>query len=147
MLKRAGPISECHITVKEMVPIVMAAAIWGSSWRAKSILVQCDNSAVVSIINHGALKNQVAMHLARCLAFITAKFDLHMLASHIKGTDNILADTLSRDNLSLFRSLHLQADKDATPIPEPLLDLLILSKPDWTSRHWTGLWNSIFRMD
>ena len=87
------------------------------------------------------------MHLARCLAFITARFDLHMQASHIKGIDNILADALSRDNLSLFHSLHLQADKDATPIPEPLLDLLILSKPDWTSRHWTGLWNSIFRMD
>ena len=147
ILKWAGPISECHITVKEMVPIVIAAALWAPSWHGKNVIVQCDNSAVVSIINHGASKNQDAMHLARCLAFITAKFDFHMQAAHIKGVDNILADALSRDNLPLFRSLHPQADKDATPIPEPLFDLLILSKPDWTSRHWTGLWNSIFRMD
>ena len=138
---------ECYITVKEMVPIVIAAALWGPTWQGKNILVQCDNSAVVSIINHGTLKNQDAMHLAKCLAFITAKFDLHLWASHIKGVDNILADSLSRDNLPLFLSLHLQADKETTQIPESLLDLLILSKPDWTSRPWTSLWNSIFRMD
>ena len=70
-----------------------------------------------------------------------------MQTSHIKGVDNMLADALSRDNLPLFRSLHIQADKDATPIPESLLDLMILSKPDWTSRPWTDLWNSIFQID
>ena len=147
MLKWAGHISECHITLKEMVPIVIVAALWGPTWRGKSVLVQCENSAVVSIINHGASKNQDTMHLARCLAFITAKFDFHMQASHIKRIDNILADALSRDNLPLLCFLHLQADKDVTPIPEPLLDLLILSKLDWTSKHWTGLWNSNFRMN
>ncbi len=98
--------------------------------------------AVVSIVNHGSTRNEDAMHLARCLAFIADKFDFHMEAMHIKGVVNTRADALSRDNL-LFR---LQADKEAIPIPEPLLDLLILSKPDWTSRRWTELWSSILRM-
>ena len=67
MLKWVGPISECHITVKEMVLIVIAAALWGPTWCGKIVLVQCDNSAVVSIINHGTSKNQDTIHLARCL--------------------------------------------------------------------------------
>lgn len=99
--------------------------------------------AVVHIVNHGCSKNQDAMHLARCLVFIVGKFDFHMEACHIKGTDNVLADALSRNNLPLFQSLHPQANKEAFSIP---VDMLILSKPDWTSKSWTILWNSIFNM-
>ena len=106
----------------------------------------CDNMAVIHIVNHGTSKNQEAMHLARCLAFIAGKFDFHMEALHIKGADNILADALSRDNLSLFRSLYPQADREASSIPESLLDMLIVSTPDWTSKKWTELWTSTFNM-
>ncbi len=102
MLKWAGPNSDCHITVKEMVPIVISAAIWGPLWRGINVLAQCDNMAVVSIVNHGFSKNEDAMHLARCLAFIAAKFDFHMEATHIKGVVNTQVDALSRDNLLLF---------------------------------------------
>ena len=28
---------ECHITVKEMVPVVVAATLWGASWQARSV--------------------------------------------------------------------------------------------------------------
>ena len=145
MLEWVGPISESHITVKELVPIVISAAIWGHLWREKTVLVQCDNMAVVSIINRGSSKNKEAMHLARCLAFIAGKFEFHMEAIHIKGANNILADALSRNNLPLFQSLYPQADQESSLIPESLLDLLIISKPDWTSKNWTELWSSIFR--
>ena len=67
MLKWAGPIMESHITVKELVPVVISAVIWGGSWHGKTVQFQCDNTAVVSIINHGSSKNKEAMHLARCL--------------------------------------------------------------------------------
>lgn len=146
MLKWSGSITESHITVKEMVPVVISAAIWGSVWSGKTVRLLCDNMAVIHIVNHGTSKNQEAMHLARCLAFIAGKFDFHMEALHIKGADNILADALSRDNLSLFRSLYPQADREASSIPESLLDMLIVSTPDWTSKKWTELWTSTFNM-
>ena len=104
------------------------------------MLVQCDNAAVVSIINH---KNPEAMHLTRCLVFIAAKWEFHLVATHIKGMDNTLADILSLDNLVLFRSLHPQADREPSTIPEALLDVLIISRPDWTSRSWTEVWSTI----
>ena len=144
MLQWVGPIADCHITAKEMVPVVIAAVIWGNSWRGKTVRVWSDNAAVVSTINSGVSRNQDTMHLARCLAFITAKLELHLVASHISGVRNVLADALSRDNLPLFRSLYPQANPRPTPISDSLLDLLLVSRPDWTSRGWTVLWNTIF---
>ena len=93
MLKWAGSLIDNHITVKEMVPVVIAATIWGPAWQGKTVRFLCDNMAVVHIVSHGSSKNQEAMHLARCLAFIAGKFDLHMEAHHIKGADNSLAVT------------------------------------------------------
>ncbi len=84
------------------------------------------------------------MHLARCLAFITVKFEFELVVSHIRGSVNTGADALSRDNLSIFLSLNPQANVEPTTIPEALLDLLIVSRPDWTSRRWSNLWNAIF---
>ena len=88
--------------------------------------------------------------LPRSLAFIAGRFDLHMEAHHIKGADNSLADALSRNNVLLFHSLFPEADEEATAIPQPLLDIpkslldiLIVSKPDWTSRKGTSLWSSV----
>ena len=135
-----------HITAKELVPIVIAAAIWGRSWEGKTIQAWCDNAAVViHIVNHGSSRNQEAMHLARCLAFIKAKLGVNIVASHIKRVNNVRADALSRNNPALFRSLHPQALQTPSSIPEALLDLLIVSKPDWTSRRWTELWSTIFQ--
>ena len=143
----AGHIASSHIAVKEMVPIVIAAAVWGPQWRGKTVRAQCDNAAVVTIINHGSSRDQDIMHLMRCLAFIAAKFEFHIWAQHIKGVDNTLADVLSRNNLHLFTSLHSQASQLPATIPAALLDLLIVSRPNWTSQHWTELWSTIFRMD
>ena len=73
----------------------------------------------------------------RCLAFMAAKWEFQPLATHIKGTDNTLADALSRDNLIAFRSLHPQAEERPTALPAAMLDLILLREPDWTSRNWT----------
>ena len=106
-----------------------------------------DNAAVVAIINLGSSKNSVAIQLRRCLGFIAANWNFHMLASHIKGVDNILADALSRDNLSLFRSRYPRANSSPAIIPEAVLDLLLLREPDWTCKRWTSQWSSIFGVD
>ena len=47
-----------HITIKELIPIVLAAALWDKRWSGKSVRVQCDNAAVVAVINSGSSKDQ-----------------------------------------------------------------------------------------
>ena len=103
---------------------------------------QCDNTTVVEIVNSGPCLEPEAMHLRRCLAFLEAQFQFYIWATHIRGPDNLLADALSRNKTSLFHSLYPQANKDPVPIPALLLDILVVSKPDWTSKSWTQLWSS-----
>eukprot|EP00731_Ephydatia_muelleri_P000372 Em0001g372a len=39
------------ITIKELLPIMVAAAVWGTRWRAQKVLCHCDNQAVVAVLN------------------------------------------------------------------------------------------------
>ena len=139
--------ADCHITAKELVPITIAAVVWGRGWQGKVVRAWCDNEAVVCIVNQGTSRDPEVMHLVRCLAFVKARFQFKLVASHIRGSSNIKADALSRNNLQLFQSLHPQAAAEPTQIPEEVLDLLLVSKPDWMSGRWSSLWSSISPMD
>ena len=106
-----------HITSKELLPIVVAAAIWGSRWAGKTIKALCDNMAVVHILRSHHSKDPTVMHLVRCLSLIEATYDFTIVSEHLPGKHNSLADALSRDNLAYFLSYHPQAQPDPTPIP------------------------------
>ena len=41
------------ILAKELLPIVIVAAIWGKAWGGCTVLCHFDNAAVVAIINAG----------------------------------------------------------------------------------------------
>ena len=84
------------------------------------------------------------MGLIRCLHFITARFDLLLRATHIAGIENSLADALSRNNLPFFFNHHSQANRTPSSIPSALLDLLVHSRPDWTSPTWNTMFNTTF---
>ncbi len=40
MLPWVARMQETHITVKELAPIVLAAAVWGHNWHGKVVLAQ-----------------------------------------------------------------------------------------------------------
>ena len=141
-----GGTNHLHITVKELTPIVLAAMVWGINWQGRTILARCDNAAVVGIVNSDSSKNPKAMHLMRCLTFLAAKMHFRVRATHIRGVDNILADALSRDNLSLFRTIFPQAHPHPFPVPEEALDLVLLREPNWIARDWTEQWISMWTM-
>ena len=65
--------ADLQITTKELMPVVIAAAIWGPQWSGKSVQCRCDNEAVVSILNSGTSKDPTVMGLMRCLHFFAAK--------------------------------------------------------------------------
>ena len=118
--------------------------LWCNALANKTILCLCDNEAVVSIINTGTSRDQAVMGLMRCLHFIAARFNLLLTATHISGASNISADALYRNNLPLFFFNNPHAQSFPTPIPSPLLELLIHARPDWTSPSWSSTFNAIF---
>ena len=62
---------------------------------------QSVNAAKITIINSGRSKDNRAIHLIRCLPFFLSYYDFILFAEHLSGKDNIAADALSRNNLSL----------------------------------------------
>ena len=71
-------IQETHITFKELVPVVLSAAVWGSDWRGRNVMSYCNNAALVVILNKGDCKELQVMHLVQCLAFLKAKFQFSL---------------------------------------------------------------------
>lgn len=127
---------EIHITVKELLPIVLAVAVWGHLWKGVTVSCRYYNMAVVAIVNSGRSKMDKAMHLMRCLSFFLARWDVRLVCKHIPGVDNNAADALSRDSLSLFHQLVPEAAENATQIPEGLICCLVSDTPDWTRVDW-----------
>ena len=125
-----------NIAVKEMVPVVLSVAVWGSQWATRVVRVRSDNMAVVHALSAGAAKDAQLMHLLRCLHFFTAHLQISIQAEHVAGTLNSAADALSRDNLTLFFQCIPQAAREPTLIPAELVDMLVLQCPDWTSDSW-----------
>lgn len=71
------------ITVKELLPIVIAAVLWGHHWQGETAQTQCDNEAVVAILGSRTSREPEAMHMLRCLAFLEAKYYFQLFAIHI----------------------------------------------------------------
>ena len=133
------------IQVKELVPVVAAAALYGREWRGRWVEFVVDNRAVVDIINNTHSKESHLMHLIRLLVFLACHYDFWFKAAHIPGKENILADALSRNNVSYFMSQVPQASIQPTQIPLPLLTLLSLDLP-WTSTPWMELFKRSLRL-
>lgn len=131
-----GEWTDVHITAKELLPIVIACALWGQEWRGHSVLCRCDNAAVVAIIRAGWSKHSLCMHLMRSLSLFAAIHNVTITAEHLPGKDNEAADALSRGNLDLFFRQVPRVERAPTVIPPSLLDIVLHSQPDWTSASW-----------
>ena len=140
-----GTWEDVHITMKELLPIVLACTIWGKHWKGQRLVCYSDNAAVVAIINSGSSKNPLAMHLMRSLFFVSAHYKFTVSARFLPGSSNQLADALSRNNIDRFLSLRPQASRIPTPIPQELLQMLLHNQPDWTSNSWRMMFSSFMQ--
>ena len=95
--KLKNPFSQDSILLRELLPVVIAAAIWEKEWKNSVVRVRCDNDGAVAAINSGYSKIQGISHLLRCLFFFQAHYGLHVKAEHIPGRENVLADAISRE--------------------------------------------------
>ena len=113
------------ITYRELVPIVVAASLWGPLWCRLRVQFQCDNSAVVAILNKGSSKSSEVMHLLRSLITSACSYNFTFTAVHVPGSRNAAADALSRLQVPEFRRLHPAASPLPTSVPPSLLQSLI----------------------
>jgi hypothetical protein len=131
-----------NIAAKELIPIIVASAVWGLVWKGGRVLAHCDNAAVVEVVNRRSCRDPNLMQMLRCLFFFEAHYQFELSARHIAGIENGLADDLSRNNLASFRAKSTNWDHEPTFIPPPLLQGLLDPGLDWTSPTWMELFNS-----
>ena len=128
-----------NITIKEMLPIVLATAMWGKFCSHKHVLVYCNNMAVVQIMASKTSKEQGVMHLLRCLHFFTAIFDINLKVVHLAGKLNVMADSISRNSMQNLQRPSCNQWQTPDPIPPTLWQLLVTVQPDWTCVNWREL--------
>ena len=71
------------ISVKQMLSIILAAAVWGGQWRGRQATCYCDNQAVVAVLSSRACREDHLMHMLRCLFYIEAYHDFSLRCMHI----------------------------------------------------------------
>ena len=130
-----------HVAIapKELVPIVLAVAMWGPQWQSYKICAQCDNMAVVYAVNKKSARDPALFRLLHLLFLLCAIYDITLVARHLPGLQNTAADALSRNNLPLFRSSHPQVSPIPTIIPSSLQHLLFNPHISTNSQTWTSL--------
>ena len=131
--------SEWGIMPKEMLPIVVAAVVWGARWKRRAIRARCDNMSVVAAIQAGACKERWSMHLLRCLAFVEATLSVTVRAEHIRGVENGVADDLSRDRLQSALSAMQVPQSEPVTVPAELWGLLTTASQSWSGQEWRRL--------
>ena len=125
------------IAAKELLPILLASATWGKDWKGALVLFQCDNQAVVAVLQSRYSRDPTLMHLLRCLFFMEAKYQFQSMAQHVQGCLNVAADALSRNHLSTFFLQLPAADPHPSPVSPGMVDQLTDMTATWTSQPWT----------
>ena len=133
------------ISVKEMLPIIMAAATWGAQWHSQLVACYCDNQAVVATLATRSSKEERLAHLLRCLFYFEALFQFELRGIHIPGAQNQAADALSRNRIDVFFQQVPEADPYPHPIPSRLVEILLSEDIDWLSPLWTEPFGSSTR--
>ena len=125
-----------NIAIKEMIPVVASAALWGSTWESAQVHLNIDNQVVVAALNRGRARDPHLAHLLRCLFFYEAHFKFERRADHVPGKHNIAADALSRNQVKTFHFVCPQAQSTPTQVPQQLVALLMDPSLNWRSRRW-----------
>ena len=111
----AGQVAPLHddaanITELEAINVVVALHTFLSSDdTATHVQIHCDNMAAVQVLQSGRGRNRLLLECARAAWMVQAILDVHLSYVHIPGSDNQVADCLSRAHLSPLH--HAQAAK------------------------------------
>ena len=86
-----------NIAYLEMWAIIVACKVWGSTiLKGKKLVVQCDNEAVVEIINRGRSRDIFLQAALQEIVYLAAVHQFELRCVHIMGALNRIPDMLSR---------------------------------------------------
>lgn len=87
-----------NINVLEIIPILLAVNRFGERWANSVVTWYSDNLQVVHSVNKGSSTNAFCMEVLRYVFWVSVVYNFHLKCKHVPGSENKLADRLSRVN-------------------------------------------------
>ena len=109
-----------NIAVLELFPIFLALNVWSNTIENSVVQISTDNKALVPVLNRLYCKDSALRKLVRPIALLCMNKNILLVASHIRGSDNVGADLLSRGQREKF----LQQFPDMSRVPTQVPELL-----------------------
>ena len=129
--------STYSITFLEIYPIYVLLSVFAHKLRNSKLTFYCDNEAVVTILNKQTSKNKDVMHVVRFIDYLQLLFNFSIVGRHIPGHSNVLADRLSRFQVSSATLHQFGMQEMKTTVPPLLL-------PENFSSNWTTCLESLY---
>ena len=85
-----------HINCLELLTVLHAVRLWAPLWSGRHLRIFSDNMATVISVNKGTSQSVTFMSILRELFWLSVLYDFRVSAVHVPGTDNVLADVISR---------------------------------------------------
>ena len=89
-----------HINELECLAVVIALKVWGPSLAGYKILMYCDNTTTLSVINRGKAHNEFTQQCLREIVYLASMNSFQIKMEYIPSEDNRISDYLSRWTLS-----------------------------------------------
>lgn len=88
-----------HISVLEVLSIVICLKLWGKHFKGQRIIVFCDNLNVCQLINQGNSRSEMLQTSLREICYLAACNEFELRAQHLSSSENRISDILSRYHL------------------------------------------------
>ena len=85
-----------HINVKETMTALLAIYRWAPWLQNSQLIIHSDNKTTEAVINKGACHNETIMDYLRGIFWLQKQLNFSIHCNYIAGTDNYMADSLSR---------------------------------------------------
>ncbi|KAM3922975.1 uncharacterized protein RB166_012055 [Leptodactylus fuscus] len=113
-----------NLALLELFPSVVALEVWGGVFRDKRLRLHCDNlGGVVQAINNLSASSPPVVCLLQQLVLRCMSLNAWVVAKHVPGIHNGIADALSRLQWERFRVLAPEAQEEGDPFSEDLWNL------------------------
>ena len=93
------------IAFLELYGVAVSILNWLKYYANQRVVLFCDNTSVVHMINHNTSACKFCLVLVRLVVLESMKYNTRVFAKHVRGVSNKFADLLSRGKVDQFKTL------------------------------------------
>ena len=117
----------CPIHIREIFAVYVCLLVFSSNRPNCSVLLLCDNTAVVSSLQKMSCKDPAMMRFVRKIVLLLLRNNIVCSFEHVSSAENRASDLLSRGRVHEFLMSFPKANRDPSPLPRAASPKVLLS--------------------